>query len=83
MHVCVCVRACVCVCVCACVCVCVCVHVCVLRDCWGAKSKWLRVVAGNRSIAMRVKNRNLVFMSVIDILKNEPFLICIQAHSYI
>ena len=32
----------------------VCVHVCVLRDCWEKENKWLRVVAGNWSIAMCV-----------------------------
>ena len=31
------------------VCVCVCVF---LRDCWGKKHKWLRVVAGDLSIAI-------------------------------
>ena len=34
---------------CVCVCVCVCVF---LRDCWGKKNKWLRVVAGDLSIAI-------------------------------
>ena len=37
------------VCVCTYVCVCVCVF---LRDCWGKKNKWLRVVAGDLSIAI-------------------------------
>ena len=35
--------------VCVCVCVCVCVF---LRDCRGKKNKWLRVVAGDLSIAI-------------------------------
>ena len=43
---------CVCVCACVCACVCVCVCVCVLKDCWGKKNKWLRVVAGDQSIAI-------------------------------